>query len=203
MGPSVAPRCAIVYATLSQPCPTCQTRFGTKRMMAKPKPSHGHGLARCQRALVLRSPISIATPSAMTVYFVSRPTPNTNPNSSHSLGFAPRSSRTNSKHATAQLCGNQRRDDNGRGAGQNREQSQRGQRTREDRLVEPGQQRGDRWVIDVPQCEMPTRGEVVELVAVPAVAVGDRHRHAHLGSDQQEQGCPGRACVDAAKLAQG
>ena len=102
-----------------------------------------------------------------------------------------------------QLCGNQRRDDNGRGAGQNREQSQRGQRTREDRLVEPGQQRGDRWVIDVPHCEMPARGEVVELVAVPAVAVGDRHRHAHLGSDQQEQGCPGRACFDAAKLAQG
>ena len=67
-----------------------------------PKPSHGHGLARCKRALVLSSPISIAMPSPITVYLVSRPTPNTNPSSSHSLGFAPRSSRTNSRQATAQ-----------------------------------------------------------------------------------------------------
>src|SRR5229473_7580099 len=49
---------------------------------------------------------------------------------------------------------------------------------------------------------MPARGQIVELVSVPAVAIGDRHRYAHLGGDQQQQGHPGRACFDGAKLAQ-
>ena len=67
-----------------------------------PKPSHGHGLARCHRDLVASSPTSIAMPSPITVYFVSRPMPNTRPSNSHSLGSAPRSNRTNRRHATAQ-----------------------------------------------------------------------------------------------------
>ena len=67
-----------------------------------PKASQGQRLASCRRAPVKRRATSIATPSPITVYLVSRPIPKTSPSSSHSRGFVPRSSRTKSKHATTQ-----------------------------------------------------------------------------------------------------
>ncbi len=84
----------------------------------------------------------------------------------------------------AQLSRDQCRDDDDRGAGEDRQQAQGRERTREDGLVEPRQQRRDRRIVDVPEGGMPARGQVVELIPVPPVAIGDGHRHAHLGSDQ-------------------
>ena len=60
----------------------------------------------------------------------------------------------------------------------------------------------ERRVVDVTPIQMLGARQVIELVAMPAVAVGDRHGHAHLGSDQQEQGRPRWARFDGAKLAQ-
>jgi hypothetical protein len=107
------------------------------------------------------------------------------------------------RHAISpQLSRDQRRDHDHSGAGEDGEQAQAGHGAGKDGPVEPRQQRRDRRVVDVTECEIPARGQVIKLVPVPAVAVGDGHGHAHLGGDEQEQDRPGRACFDWANLAQ-
>ena len=89
----------------------------------------------------------------------------------------------------AELGRDPRSDNDGAGAGENREQPETHQRPAEQRSGQRRDQKPDRRELDVSALEVQTRHGVVERVSMPAVASRERQLQARLdGSDRKHRG---------------
>ena len=104
----------------------------------------------------------------------------------------------------AELAGDQRREHHGRDPEERRHESEPGERRSDDEVDGPRHPGHEERVIDVADVEVTTTHEVVELVAVPAVAGEERElqRELHPGDDQHRDGGePGQCAARRGALA--